>query len=373
MFGKTNLLMLFLLATISSHSFAQTSYSLEKVGEVKGVPWGLTFVDDNLAFVTTREGSAYLLDVRTGDLALISGLPDVYARGQGGLMDVAISPQSLESDNSAITNKNGKQLYFTYSKPAKGGSATALATAKLVGATLKDWKDLIVTQSITDTSRHYGSRIAFDDNGHLFFSIGDRGERPNGQDLTTHAGSILRLTLNGAQPASNPDLGGQALPEIWSYGHRNPQGLFFDKQSQQLWSVEHGPRGGDEINLILKGKNYGWPITSHGKEYWGPISVGESEEKAGIESPKKVYVPSIAPSSLVLYRGKHYPELNGKILIGALKLTHINVVDPQSFAETRLFADLGERIRSIAISPSEHLYFGTDNGNIYQISTAKIE
>ncbi|MDP2571554.1 PQQ-dependent sugar dehydrogenase [Vibrio penaeicida] len=360
-------------ALVSQALADQATYTLNKIAKVKGAPWGLTFVDDGLAFVTTREGSAYLLDVRTGDLARVSGLPDVYARGQGGLMDVAIPPQSFASSNPTATNKNGKQLYFTYSKPAKGGSATALATAKLVGATLKDWKDLIVTQSITDTSRHYGSRIAFDDNEHLFFSIGDRGERSNGQDLTTHAGSILRLTLDGAQPASNPDLGGQALPETWSYGHRNPQGLFFDKQSQQLWSVEHGPRGGDEINLILKGKNYGWPITSHGKEYWGPISVGESEEKAGIEPPKKVYVPSIAPSSLVLYRGKHYPELNGKILIGALKLTHINVVDPQSFDETRLFADLGERIRSIAISPSEHLYFGTDNGNIFQISTAKME
>ncbi|MBD1556948.1 PQQ-dependent sugar dehydrogenase [Vibrio sp. S9_S30] len=356
--------------TLMSPALAeQATYKLSKIAELNGVPWGFTFIEHDLAFVTTRKGLGYLLNVKTGDLSPVSGIPDVYARGQGGLMDVAVSPESDALDNPASTNKNGRLLYFTYSKPVKGGSATTLATAHLVGTDLNNWKDLLVTRSITDTSRHYGSRIAFDDKGHLFFSIGDRGERPNGQDLTTHAGSILRLSVDGTQPTDNPNLGANALPEIWSYGHRNPQGLFFDKPAQQLWSVEHGPRGGDEINLILKGKNYGWPMTSHGKEYWGPISVGDAEEKEGIESPKKVYVPSIAPSSLVLYRGKHYPELNGKILIGALKLTHINVVDPLSFSETRLFEDLGERIRSIAVSPSEHLYFGTDNGNIYQIST----
>ncbi len=352
----------FLLMVLSNDLFAQDQYSLEKVGRVKGVPWGLVFIDNGRAFISTREGEGFILNIESGSLDPVSGFPSVFARGQGGLLDVSIQP------NSVSTLKNTHKLYFTYSKATKNGSATTLATANLVGNVLKDWTDLIITQSTTDTTRHYGSRITFDDTGHLFFSVGDRGIRSNGQDLTTHAGSILRLTIDGHTPSDNPELGENTLPEIWSYGHRNPQGLFFDVQSNTLWSVEHGPRGGDEINVIKKGQNYGWPVTSHGKEYWGPISVGESKEKKGIESPKKVYIPSIAPSSLIFYRGKHYPALNGKILIGALKLTHINVVDPKTFSEIRLFKDLGERIRAIAISPTQHLYFSTDNGNIFRVN-----
>ena len=157
---------------------------------------------------------------------------------------------------------------------------------------------MLITRSASTPGRHFGSRITFDGTGHLFFSVGDRGVRPNGQDLSTHAGSILRLTLDGSVPENNPFVQQRsALPEIWSYGHRNPQGIFYDRKKRRLWSIEHGPRGGDEINLILPGRNYGWPVISYGKEYWGPVQVGEGTEKEGMEQPVKFYVPSIAPGS----------------------------------------------------------------------------
>jgi glucose/arabinose dehydrogenase len=186
------------------------------------------------------------------------------------------------------------------------------------------------------------------------------------QDLGNHAGSILRLNLDGSVPADNPFVGKpDARNEIWSFGHRNPQGLLFDRESRRLWSIEHGPRGGDEINLIIKGGNYGWPIISHGKEYWGPVSIGEGRSKPGMEPPRKVYIPSIAPASLILYRGQAFPEWRGDLFAGALKLRHLNRVSlsesGQAIAETRLLEDLDERIRALAQSLEGWIYLSTDS------------
>ena len=184
--------------------------------------------------------------------------------------------------------------------------------------------------------------------------------------------SILRLYLNGRVPKDNPFFQQEnILPEIWSYGHRNPQGVFYDKSQQRLWSNEHGPRGGDEINLISPGLNYGWPIISHGKEYWGPVQVGEGQEKEGMEQPIKFYIPSIAPSSLIVYSGKAFPAWKGNLFAGALKMTHINRIEINSFGreveEERLLERLGERIRDILESPEGWLYFSTDSGKIMRI------
>ncbi len=227
-------------------------------------------------------------------------------------------------------------------------------------------------RSASATGRHFGSRIVFDVQGHLFFSVGDRGVRPNGQDLTTHAGSILRLNLDGSLPADNPFLNRPgALPEIYSFGHRNPQGLAYDAKRERLWSIEHGPRGGDEINLIKAGENYGWPVVSHGKEYWGPMMVGEATHKAGMMDPVKVYVPSIAPGSLLLYSGKAFPGWRDDLFSGALKLTHLNRVslnqEGQPVAEERLLESLGERIRALAEDPQGWLYLSTDSGKILRL------
>jgi glucose/arabinose dehydrogenase len=309
--------------------------------------------------ITERNGAIKHINLVTGKHQTLAEIPNIWVKGQGGLLDIATSP----------FDKN--KIYVTYSKNINGKGATTLASATYRNEALSDWVDVFVSISQTDTSRHFGSRITFDNNS-LYFSIGDRGERENGQNTMNHAGSILRLNPDGSTPTDNPYVNNNAiLDEIWSYGHRNPQGLFFDPKTQKLWSIEHGPRGGDEINLIKKGSNYGWPITSHGKEYWGPVSVGEATEKEGIESPVKVYIPSIAPGSLVLYQGEKFPELKGKLLSGALKLTHINIVtlnnEGKAIAEDRILSELGERIRDIEVSPEGEIFFSTDNGYLYKL------
>ncbi|UTM58448.1 PQQ-dependent sugar dehydrogenase [Photobacterium sp. CCB-ST2H9] len=338
------------------------AYQVEQIADGLPIPWGMTFIDDHTLLVTLREGKAVLLDVRSGQRKAVSGLPEVYARGQGGLLDVQLSPDPAAKE----------WLYFTYTKPVQGGGVTTLARARLSGQRLTQWQDLKVTRSLSDTNRHFGSRIAFDGRGHVFFSVGDRGHRPNGQDLTNHAATVIRLNLDGSVPKDNPFTGRKdASAEIWSYGHRNPQGLAYDTANQRLWEIEHGPRGGDEINLILPGRNYGWPITSHGKEYWGPLAVGEAREKPGIESPVKVYIPSIAPGSLLLYQGDAFPGWKGNLFAGALVLQHLNriVLDSNGkpVKEERLFEEMGERIRSLVQSKEGYLYFATDSGNLYRV------
>lgn len=340
-------------------SFNAAAWEAEKVMSGLLVPWGMSFVSNDQLLVTERNGDIVLLDLKTQTKTSLLHVASVAANGQGGLLDVALSPH------------DPTMFYFTYSKQHDSGVDTTLAMANWDGKTVTAWRDVLITVSNSTTTRHFGSRIAFDAT-HLYFTIGDRGMRPNGQDRRTHAGSVLRLNLDGTTPDDNPFAGNpNAQAQIWSYGHRNPQGLYYDAPSQTLWEIEHGPRGGDEINLIRKGANYGWATTSYGKEYWGPVSVGDSEEADGIDSPRKVYIPSIAPSGLLLYRGERYPQLNGKLLTGALKLTHINVItldDNQSaIEETRLLESLNERIRDIRRSPDDWIYFSTDSGNIYRL------
>lgn len=334
----------------------------ELVSQFTGVIWGLSVLNDSEAVITLRKGQAFHVNVITGQQTALSGLPNIATRGQGGLLDVATSP---EFDTT-------HWLYFTYSKPTSYGAAVTLARAKLMGTQLTDWEDLIITQSASSSGQHFGSRIAFDEQGYLYFGIGDRGERPNGQNLSNHAGSILRLHLDGRIPSDNPFVEqANAQAAIWSYGHRNPQGLFFDTNTQTLWSNEHGPRGGDEINQIKSGANYGWPIVSHGKEYWGPISVGDGTEKAGIEPPLKVFIPSIAPSSLHVYQGQLFKDWQGGVISTALAKRHLNLVkfDQQgNSTENRFLEDLDERFRSIAEDSKGYLYLGTDSGKLIKLS-----
>lgn len=347
-----------LLLIVSSVTSYAGEWSVKLIADSLNVPWGIAEIDPKRVMVTERNGRVGILNWHSGDYQPILNFPNVVATGQGGLLDVARSPF-----------KPG-EYYFTYSRDVSSGIETVLAKGQLVENKLINLKDIFVSFSGSTSGRHYGSRITFDDS-HIYLSIGDRGERSNGQNLQTHAGSIIRLMPDGTIPLTNPFVSSsETACAIWSYGHRNPQGLFYDQSNNKLWSVEHGPRGGDEINLILKGENYGWPITSHGKEYWGPISVGEATEKIGIQSPRKVYIPSIAPSSMVLYRGKRYPELDGKLLIGALKLTHLNIVELDANAvgdESRILMELGERIRALLVTSNDRILFSTDSGKIYQL------
>jgi glucose/arabinose dehydrogenase len=336
-------------------------YQVEEVVSGLEIPWGMVFLSQSELLFTEREGKVTLLHLDSGKQTLLQGSPKVLNKGQGGMLDVAI-PKGYAP---------GDWIYFTYSKEKDGKGATTLARARISGERLIDWKDLFVTKSATNAFHHYGSRIAFDTDGHLFFTIGDRGVRPNGQDLSTHSGSILRLNLDGSLPRDNPFVSGEGLPEIWSYGHRNPQGIVFDSENNRLWINEHGPRGGDEINLIIPGKNYGWPVVSHGKEYWGPVQVGEGTTKAGMVDPVKVYTPSIAPGSLLLYSGKAFAGWKGNLFSGALVLRHLNRVvlneSGEAVKEERLLTDLEERIRALAESPEGWLYFSTDSGRILRL------
>lgn len=346
-------------------------FQVEQVAAGLGVPWGLAFLGPDALLITERGGGIRLLTPSSRTLQRITGGPEVWAFGQGGLLDVAVPPNY----------KRGGWIYFTYSKPQGSGSAqaaTTLARAKLDGTRLVGLEDLLVTRSAADSGRHFGSRIAFDEAGHLFFSIGDRGLRPSAQNLKTHSGAILRLRLDGGVPGNNPFANRtNALPEIWSYGHRNPQGLFYDRERQWLWSNEHGPRGGDEINLIQPGRNYGWPVISYGKEYFLPLAVGEGTAKEGMEQPIKHYVPSIAPGSLIVYSGTAFPAWRGNLLSGALKLQHLNRVeldaDGNAVAEERLLESLGERIRALAESLAGRLYLSTDRGRILRLRPAKAD
>ncbi len=347
----------FLLISFSLYS-SEGSLKVVKLASGLGIPWGMSILSSNELIFTERGGKVGILNTYTGEYYYLKGLPEIFAQGQGGLLDVA------------KPNK-GEWIYFTYVKQVQSYGATTLARAKVENRKLNEWQDLLVSESATSTDRHFGSRITFD-NRHVFFSIGDRGHRPNSQDLMTHAGSIIRLNMDGAVPEDNPFIGNsKALDEIYSYGHRNPQGLFWDKKNERLWSIEHGPRGGDEINLISAGKNYGWPVISYGKEYWSPFAVGEGTSKKGMEQPVKYYVPSIAPSSLIVYSGAAFPRWQGSIMSGALKMQHINIVkvndSGDAIEETRILGDLHERIRSLAQGIEGWVYFSTDSGNIYVI------
>jgi glucose/arabinose dehydrogenase len=343
----------------------KVTFTLEQVTDGLDIPWGLVFISDTQLLITEREGDIRLLDTQRKKITNIAGAPAILALGQGGLLDVAVPPDF----------RTGDWIYFTFVRDKDGEGVTVLARAKLESNTLVQWQDLLETQSATDTGYHFGSRIAFDEKGYVYFGVGDRGERSTAQDLTNHDGSVMRLFRDGRVPKDNPFIQRSDVPpEIWSYGHRNPQGMAYDITQQRLWLIEHGPRGGDEINLVLPGRNYGWPVISYGKEYWGPVAVGEGTHREGMEQPIKQYTPSIAPGSLLLYTGDSFPAWRGNLFAGALKLRHLNRVtlneEGEAIGEERLLEDLKERIRALAQSPQGWLYFSTDSGRIYVIKPA---
>ncbi len=340
--------------------------TVDKIAQGFSVPWAIAVLSADKLLVTEREGSIYIYHLDKSETIKLKNTPDVMAQGQGGMLDVVLSPDY----------KNSGWIYFTYVKDVEGEGATVLARARLETDKFKDWQELLITQSTTDADYHFGSRITFDEDGHVYFGIGDRGERPDAQNLMNHAGTVIRLNLDGSIPDDNPFNNTKSqkqalLPEIWSYGHRNPQGIAYDFNNKRLWSIEHGPRGGDEINLILPAHNYGWPVISYGKEYWGPVAVGEGTHREGMTQPVKVYIPSIAPGSLIHYSGNLLPGWKGNLFAGALALRHINrlVLDKNGkiIKEERLLEELKERIRAITQSPEGWIYFSTDSGDIYQI------
>ena len=332
-------------------------------------PWGLAFLPDGRMLVTQKAGSLLLLsaDGKTVQ-AELSGLPAVVSAGQGGLMDVAVDPDFSSQ----------AWVYWTYAEPGTGTqsglSGTAVARGRLVGTRLLDVSILYRQQPKVSGSGHFGSRLVFRSDKTLFVTLGDRQLGSPAQDLASTLGKVVRLQRDGSIPADNPRLAG-ARPEIWSYGHRNPQGAALRPGSDELWLNEHGPQGGDELNQVVAGGNYGWPLVSYGCHYGEPVGVacriGGGRHGAGQVEPVSYWVPtSVAPSGLVFYTGAGFPAWRGQVFMGALAgaaLWRIELNGNVEVAREKLLADLQERIRDVKQGPDGWLYLLTDSGKLMQL------
>ncbi|MDQ0562584.1 glucose/arabinose dehydrogenase [Rhizobium mesoamericanum] len=330
-------------------------------------PWAVEVLPDGSYLVTERPGRLRI--IRDGKVsAPIGGVPAVNARGQGGLMDVALAPDFTTS----------RKIFLTAATVAKGGSGTEAFSATLSqdATRLNDVKSIFAMKRFSNGDIQYGSRIAFAKDGSLFISIGDQGDRDRAQDWKDDAGSIIHINADGTIPDDNPFKDGvKALPEIWSKGHRNPQGIAFDSADGKLYTVEHGARGGDEMNHIEPGKNYGWPIITYGRDYSG-AEIGEGTAKEGLEQPLYYWDPSIAPGALAIYHAKMFPEWDGNFLVAALKfqlLSRMQRDDSGAFvAEERIFDGSYGRMRDVVVAPDGALLILTDedDGALLRVSRA---
>ncbi|MFP4328554.1 MAG: PQQ-dependent sugar dehydrogenase [Paracoccaceae bacterium] len=323
-------------------------------------PWSLDFLPDGGFLVTEKRGRLWHLD-EAGARQEITGLPEIADLGQGGLLDVVVPRDFRES----------RELLFTHARPLEGGAGTALAAARWPEGSdrLEDLRILFEMTPGSSAGRHFGSRLVEGPEGHLFFTIGDRGEMQASQDLSRHNGSVIRLNRDGSVPADNPFVDeSDALPEIWSYGHRNPQGAALDLDGR-LWLHEHGARGGDEINRIRKGANYGWPVISYGRHYSGE-PIGEGTSKPGMEQPEFYWDPSIAPSGLAIYSGELFPEWRGDFLVGSLKFDHIAVIGGDPLSEQgRIEGPQTRRVRDVTEAPDGTIWFINEpDGAIYRLA-----
>lgn len=330
-------------------------------------PWSVEVLPDGGYLVSEKQGTLRL--VRNGRIsAPISGVPMVAANGQGGLLDIALAPDFATS----------RTLYLTYSARGDGGAGTAVASAKLSAdnTALEDTTRIFLMSRLTPRGQHFGSRIAIAKDGSLFFGIGDRGEGERAQDPRDHAGAILHINPDGSPHADNPFLGtSDGLAEIWSKGHRNPQGLTIDPKDGTLLSAEHGARGGDEINNPQPGRNYGWPLVSYGRHYSGAeFDLGSSAK--GFEEPLYYWDPSIAPGAIAVYRGAMFPEWDGNLLVAALKYHLLARLERDEsgaiISEERLFDGEFGRIRDVVVAPDGALLLLTDDasGALLRVSRA---
>ncbi|MCW5710269.1 PQQ-dependent sugar dehydrogenase [Shinella sp.] len=328
-------------------------------------PWSVEVLPDGAYLVSEKGGTLRL--VRDGKVsAPLRGVPEVSTTGQGGLLDIALAPDFAGS----------RTLYLTYSARGNGGSGTAVARARLSadGTALEDTTRIFLMNRLTARGQHFGSRIAIAGDGSLFFGIGDRGQGPRAQDPRDHAGAILHINPDGSPHADNPFLGSaEGLAEIWSKGHRNPQGLTIDPKDGTLLTVEHGARGGDEINAPQPGRNYGWPLVSYGRHYSGAeFDLGSAAE--GFEPPLYYWDPSIAPGAIAVYRGAMFPEWEGNLIVTALKYQLVARLERDEsgaiVAEERMFGGEFGRIRDVIVAPDGALLLVTDdtNGALLRVS-----
>lgn len=341
---------------------AVASADYRAVRYVAGIkaPWSMAWLPDGDMLVTEKSGVVH--HVRNGErVGRISGVPKVHDNGQGGLMEIAVHPKFAEN----------RVVYLTYSNPEGGrGSNTSLMRAELWKGALLEPEVIYRATPNTGRGQHYGSRIEFDTAGHLYFTIGDRGARDeNPQDLARDGGKVYRIHDDGRIPKDNPFVGKEgALPAVYSWGHRNPQGMARHPATGRIWVHEHGPRGGDELNVVKAGANYGWPILSYGINYWG-TEFAEGTTRPGYEDPAWYWVPSIAPSGMAFVTSEKYPDWQGGLLVGSLKFNYLVFCEIEGDtvkSATPVMEQIG-RVRDVRQAPDGYLYVATEGGGIKRI------
>ncbi|MFU8831949.1 MAG: PQQ-dependent sugar dehydrogenase [Wenzhouxiangella sp.] len=340
---------------------------IEKISDGLEHPWSIAFLPDSDMLVTERAGALYRINA-DGERSVISGTPDAHVQSQGGLLEVLPHPEFTDN----------RLIYFTYSKANGEDTATALARGRLEDDQIVDLEDVFIQDRYSAPGRHYGSKLAWLPDGTLLMSIGDRGaEPPRAQDLDDHAGSLLRLNDDGSIPDDNPFVGrDDAKPEIWSYGHRNIQGLMAHPETGEIWATEHGPRGGDELNLIERGGNYGWPVVSRGRDYRTEEQFSDgARSHPDMIDPVIDWTPSLAASGLAVLVDDHFEAWQGNFLAGGLRAEQIRRVvfehDEVVHEEELLRGHIG-RIRDVRVGPDSNVYVITDHpeGALYRISPA---
>ncbi len=353
-------------ATAQDFSTRHGRVRVVTVAEGLNHPWGLAFLPDGRMLVTERPGRLRIVE-RDGRLSPpLAGVPDVAAGGQGGLLDVALAPDFERS----------RTIYLSYAEPEGRVAGTAVARARLGDRGLENLQVIFRQEPKVSGGAHFGSRLVFTPDGFLFITTGDRNRKADSQDLSRHLGKVIRVRPDGTVPPDNPFVRrGSAQPEIWSYGHRNLQGAALHPETGQLWTVEHGAAGGDEVNAPKAGRNYGWPVISYGRDYSG-AKIGIGTSNAGMEQPIHYWDPSIAPSGLTFYTGDKFPAWKGNLLVGSLKfglLVRLELSGERVTYEERMLQGLGDRIRDVRQGPDGYVYLLTDesNGRILRVEPTR--
>ncbi len=355
------------MGTFGATAVQAQTQDLHPVTVARGLenPWGLAFLPDGRLLVTERPGRMRLIDAKGRLGPPLQGLPRIEAGGQGGLLDVVLDPDFATT----------AWVYFCYSEPTpsgqpgRAGNSTAVARARLDGQRLTNLKVIFRQSPKFASSAHFGSRLVFSRDGHLFITLGDRfSRRDDAQTLDNHHGKVVRIRPDGQVPADNPFAGRRgALPEIWSVGHRNLQGAALHPVTGELWTHEHGPQGGDELNVTRAGKNYGWPVITYGAEYGSGRKIGEGSTRADVEAPLTRWVPSIAPSGMAFLTSDRYgARWKGNLFVGALAgelLVRLELDGNHVVREARLLTSFGERIRDVRQGPDGWLYLLTDSAD----------
>jgi glucose/arabinose dehydrogenase len=320
-------------------------------------PWGMAFISADEILISERPGTLNLISDGFTRRSTIAGLPKIAATGQGGLLDIALHPKF----------HSNRLVYFSFAASGIGGEGTEVARGKLTGDRLDNVQIIFRALPKSRGGKHFGSRLLFGPDGYLYITLGERGRRPQAQALSTHPGSIIRLYDDGRVPPDNPFVANiTAHPEIFTYGNRNVQGIALQPGTDRIWAHEHGPQGGDEVNIIEAGINYGWPVITYGRNYGFGTKIGEGTHREGMAQPVHQWTPSIAPSGMAFYAGDKFPQWRGNLFAGSLKfdlLVRLTIENKQVVAEERLLAGRFGRIRDVRSGPDGYIYLLTDESD----------